>query len=156
MKSPEMKKLTYDVMALGRDVDTGRFHATWGMQEDGSYSEWMDNHDLKVVVQELVQIKRDMRNMMRSKSVQDQMELDMSAMGEEHFQNMVNLDKQFMKEMWGLENCEQLRKRLCAVGHMIKKNLRDCPIAHRLARQVVTLLKFMKKNGELSDMPAQW
>ena len=61
MKSPEWKKLAYDTMALDRDVKTGRFHATWGFDDEGNYSEWMDNHDLKVVVMELMQIKKDMK-----------------------------------------------------------------------------------------------
>jgi len=68
----EHKRLEYDAKALGRDFAAGRFHATMGFDDEGNYKEWVDNHDLKVIFEELYQIKEDLKALVGTKEVAEQ------------------------------------------------------------------------------------
>ena len=59
--SSEYKRLAYDASALARDFSTGRFHAGEGFDKAGNWNEWVNNHDLKVIFEELYQIKEDFK-----------------------------------------------------------------------------------------------
>jgi len=102
--TPEHKRLEYDAMALGRDFATGRFHATMGFDDEGNYKEWVNNHDLKVIFEELYQIKEDLKALIGTKEVTEQKAMEYLTLKEPQFANMVKL----MKEDIHYTTCEEL------------------------------------------------
>ena len=72
-----------------------------------------------------------------------------AELNEPQFANLVKL----VKEDIHYTTCEEMRTRLMEVGMAIKTQLDGCPMANRLSRQVVTLLRFVKRAEKISDLP---
>lgn len=145
--SKEFQHLAYDGMALGREFATGRFHAGEGFNADRSYSKFIDNDDARVIFEEIYQIKNDLKALVESKLAVEQRRLEMATLEEPQVAKLVGM----FHEDFG--SCEEIQARLAAVARRIRTELGNCPIAKRLARQVVQLMRFARKQRQLSDLP---
>lgn len=148
LPSEEMRRIVFDTYHLISDFTEGTFDYGYGWNEDGSYSEWMDNRDLAAAFEDVYQIKEDVKAFVNSAVVANQDRLDWEAVQDPHFVKMMTM----MMDDVNIHTADELEARSMEVLAGLKKRA-DCPVARRLKKQLCRLIKLIEHTKRVTDLP---
>ena len=75
----------FDAHNLYEEFEHERFDLGYKWNKDGSYTEWINNHDARVIFEEVYQIKEDIKALIESDAIRAQQGFDEKAWKNEHF-----------------------------------------------------------------------
>jgi len=151
LTSDEIRNIAYHGYGIYDNFAHGVWDAREGFNPDGSYTKYMNNADAAQLFEDLYQIKEDIKALVESQVFQDQQELDWATLEDPHFKKMFK----WAQDDLDIHSWEELEDRLMTIGRKIRKGLKNCPVAQRLKKQVIRLLKFIDKTKKVSDLPSK-
>merc|ERR1712139_752704 len=100
------------------------------LRDDMSYSEWADNEDLKVIFEDIYEIKEAVKAFVESQVFERQQQLDMATLNDPHFQKMFK----WAQDDLDIHSCRELRQKVRGVLMEMRRRMMNCPIAKRLKK----------------------
>jgi len=130
------------------DLDAGNMFTNEG------YTEWIDNGDLRDILEDLYEVKEAFKALVESKMARENDRLGMETLADEHFQKIWTWFQEDM-EVSGLEG---LAKKCCETLKAMKAKARDCPIQKEMKKRIIKLLRTIEATKQVSDLgsPAKW
>ena len=86
--SKELHQVMSDAYTLYNEFAHGGIDMGWGMNEDGSYDEYMSNESIRHVFEELYTLAKDIRALYESPMARNQRRLERLTLNDPHFQAM--------------------------------------------------------------------
>jgi hypothetical protein len=123
--SKELHTMMSDAYTLYNEFAHGGVEMGYGMNKDGSYTEWMSNKSVRHVATELYTLAKDLRALMDSKMGRNQRRLEALTLNDKNFKSLAG---HFMDDI-DAHTWKEFEKRLEEVANMVMTKLMKCPHA---------------------------
>merc|ERR1712226_1526951 len=113
--------------------------------------ESISNDELKDLLEDMFDVKAAFKALVNSKMAKKNQELGLKTLEDEHFQKIWA----WFQEDMEFEGLDGLEKKCIETLEAIRTRAKNCPIQQKLKKQIIKLIKTIKKTRIVSDVP-QW
>lgn len=152
--SRELHTVMSDAYTLYQEAVHGGIEAGWGMNEDGSYDEYISNESARHVFEELYHLAQDVRALYDSPMARNTRRLERLTLNDPNFKRFFqNLQDDLDVHTWG-----QLETRLQQVGRHVAEKLKGCKHFQKVVGLLMKMKQVVESQRQVTDMgePAEW
>jgi hypothetical protein len=149
--SKELHQVMSDAYTLYNEFAHGGVEMGWGMNEDGSYDEYMSNESIRHVFEELYVLSKDIAALYKSPMARNQRRLEKLTLNDPHFQAMFKmLQDDIDVHSWG-----QLETRLHQLGERVATELKNCPHFQKVVGILMRMKTLVENGREVTEMGSE-
>lgn len=137
-----------DAFVMYNEFAHGGIEMSYGMQEDGSYEEWISNDSARHIFEELYHLAWDIRKLIESPMARNQRRLERLTLRDPHFKRLFSM----LQEDLDIHTWGQLKTRVQQLGKRVATELKDCPYFQKTVSILMQMKTLCETTREVTDM----